>query len=271
MSGRNSEIIDLYSFLKAVGINFPPEKTKVHLACWNGHEHPIDVYYSGKFKEWQEDQNKTNFSGEYILSLIDLGNKYWLFAGIYKVTGCQPISGRFAYSTNLLPKQDNLIGRLIIYHKRTRASYIWWQDELVFPIIEIRKEKMTIGDFPGFDAVLLSHSKLKIIVEEKIESWRSTLANIKGIYLITDTTSGKNYVGKASGEVGMWQRWCSYVKNGHGGNKELIKLLKDKGNEHKFNFQYSILEAYTQASDEKILAREIYWMNVLMSRKFGLN
>lgn len=142
---------------------------------------------------------------------------------------------------------------------------------MIFPIIEIRKEKMTIGGFPGFDSILLSHSKLRIIVEEKIESWRSALANIKGIYLITDTTSGKHYVGKASGEVGMWQRWCNYVKNGHGGNKELIKLLADKGNEHKFNFQYSILEAYTQGSDEQILAREIYWMNVLMSRKFGLN
>lgn len=156
---------------------------------------------------------------------------------------CNTISGSFKYSTKLLPKQENLIGRLIIYHKRTRASYIWWKDDLIFPIIEIRREKLTIGDFPGYNAVLLSHNKLKIIIEEKIVSWQTALANIKGVYLITDTTSGKHYVGKASGEVGIWQRWCSYVKNGHGGNEELRKLLKDKGHGHKINFQYSILEA----------------------------
>jgi hypothetical protein len=272
MSGSNFEVIDLNSFLEAVGIKLLIKKTKVHLACWNGREHPIDEYYAGRFKEWQEDQGRANFSCDYILSLIDIGNKNWLFAGIYQVTGCQAISGGFKYSTKLLTKQENLIGRLIIYHKRSRASYIWWKDDLVFPIIEIRREKLSIGDFPGYNSVDLSYNKLKIIIDEKVPSWNGALANIKGVYLITDTTSGKHYVGKASGEVGIWQRWSSYVKNGHGGNDELKKLLKAKGTEHRINFKYSILEiADTHASDLYILERESYWMNVLMSRKFGLN
>ncbi len=272
MESANSEIIELYYFLEAAGVKFTAKKTKVHLACWNGREHPIDEYYAGRFKEWQEDQGRANFSCDYIVSLIDIGNKTWLFAGIYKVKGCQAISGGVKYVTELLTKQENLIGRLIIYHKRSRASYIWWKEGLVFPIIEIRREKLSVEDFPGYNSVDLSYSKLKIIIEEKIPSWNGALANMKGVYLITDTTSGKHYVGKASGEVGIWQRWSSYVKNGHGGNKELRKLLKEEGPEHRINFKYSILEiADSHASDQYILARESYWMNVLMSRKFGLN
>ena len=92
------------------------------------------------------------------------------------------------------------------------------------------------------------------------------------MYLILDTSTGKAYVGKASGEVGIWQRWCAYAKNGHGGNVELKRLLKDKAADYVKNFQYSILEiADTHASEADILKRESYWMEVLKSREFGLN
>jgi hypothetical protein len=120
--------------------------------------------------------------------------------------------------------------------------------------------------------VILSHSKLKIIVEQRIPSWHAALANVKGIYLVTDTATGRHYVGKASGEVGIWQRWCSYAKNGHGGNVELRQLLDSVGHDQMRNFQYSILEiADTHASDADILKRESYWMNALRSRGLGLN
>jgi hypothetical protein len=113
---------------------------------------------------------------------------------------------------------------------------------------------------------------LKVVTGQKIESWYGALANIKGIYLITDTSTGKHYVGKASGQDGIWQRWCSYADNGHGGNKELKALLKIKGSRHMTRFQYSILEiADTHASDEDILKRESYWMSALKTREFGLN
>ena len=106
----------------------------------------------------------------------------------------------------------------------------------------------------------------------KIATWHGALANIKGIYLITDISTGKHYVGKASGDEGIWQRWCAYAKNGHGGNEELMKLLAENGEEHMKNFQYSILEiADSHASDKDILNRESYWMEVLKTREFGMN
>ena len=131
---------------------------------------------------------------------------------------------------------------------------------------------MTIGEFPGYNAVRISHAILRLITDRIEPSWYSALKTINGVYIITDISTGKHYVGKASGEVGIWQRWCSYADNGHGGNEELKKLLTEKGAVHMSNFQCSILEiADTHASDDDILDRESYWMKVLKTREFGLN
>ena len=71
----------------------------------------------------------------------------------------------------------------------------------------------------------------------------------------------------------LLQRWSSYVANGHGGNKELVELVKTKGFEYvKENFQYSILENYNaKVDDQFILQRESWWKDTLQSRKWGYN
>jgi len=266
-------MLGLVDFLIASGIDVKINDLKIHLACWNGREHPIDEYYAGNFEEWQEWQNRRNFACSKMISLIDLGRGNWLFAGVYEILGCRRQSdGGFKYSTKLMPEQGDIVGRITVHHKRTRASYVWYKPAIALTITEIRREKMTIEEFPGYNAVVISHKTLKIITEQKISSWHAALANIKGIYLITDTSTGKHYIGKASGETGIWQRWCSYAENGHGGNIELKMVLKENGAQHMTHFQYSILEiADTHASDLDILERESYWMNALKTRVFGLN
>ncbi|HVZ65082.1 MAG TPA: GIY-YIG nuclease family protein [Lacunisphaera sp.] len=269
-------MIGFVSFLKAAGIGVDANSLKVHLACWNGKEHPIDIFFAGTFKEWQEQQNRRNFQCRHIIALVDLGQSEWLFAGVYEVLGCRQNLGPgtpFIYNTRLLPGQNDLIGRVVVSHLRSgRASYIWSTDTLPLTILEIRREKLTIGEFPGYNAVVLSHSQLKIITEQKIASWHGALANIKGIYLITDTSTGRHYIGKASGNQGIWQRWCAYAENGHGGNVELKRVLREIGPGQMAHFQYSILEiADTHASDADITARESHWMLALKTRKFGLN
>ena len=71
----------------------------------------------------------------------------------------------------------------------------------------------------------------------------------------------------------LLSRWCNYVYTGHGGNKELISLVEEKGfNYIKENFQYTILENYnSKVDDDYVLDREAYWKKVLLSRKFGYN
>jgi len=270
-------LIGLVEFLAASGMQVETgkQKIKIHLACWNGIEHPIDVFFAGDFDTWQGDQKNRNFTCPQVLSLVDLGNSFWLFVGLYDVVNCRPNPkrrGRFFYSMKLVPGQDDLIARIVVHHKRSRASYIWHKPELQLPIVEIRRERMTIGEFPGYNGIVISHDKLQIITRQKIASWHGALTSVKGIYLITDTTTGKHYVGKASGDAGIWDRWCAYAKNGHGGNEQLMQLLKAHGDEYRRNFQYSILEiADTHSSESDILKRESYWMNALRTRDFGLN
>lgn len=279
-------MVGLVDFLHAAGVMVDTgiKQTKIHLATKNNDADtdPLDFYYAGKFKAWQEYQTRKNFKCRHIISLIKFKKDQWLFVGVHESLGCKPRNDNpdcYEYSTKLLPDQDDFIGRIIVHHKRSgRQAYPWYTADAELPILEIRREKVSIGDFPGFNAVNISHEHLKIITHEKIPSWHGALANIKGVYLITNTDEDKkadprrHYVGKASGDVGIWQRWCSYAKNGHGGNKELRVLIDKYGSAYAKHFQYSILEiADTHASDKDILARESHWMNVMQTRKFGLN
>lgn len=268
-------MIRLVEILSTAGIEFDRNDTKIHLACWNGNQHPIDEFYAGRFGQWQEWQTQKNFECKHVLSLIDLRQSTWMFAGVYSVTGRMPhphSQGHFLYSTSLLPGQEGLIGRVIVHHSRTRNSYVWLKPEIELPLIEYRRERMTIAEFPGYNSVCINYATLQTVIRQRIASWYGALANIKGIYLITDTSTGCLYVGKASGQVGLWQRWTAYAETGHGGNVKLRALLQEHGEQAASNFQFSILEiADNHASEEDILVREIHWMDVLKSREFGLN
>lgn len=50
------------------------------------------------------------------------------------------------------------------------------------------------------------------------ESWRTALENQKGVYLITDLSNGKKYVGSAYGNQVLLGRWSAYAASGHGGS-----------------------------------------------------
>jgi hypothetical protein len=239
---------------------------------------PLEAFLDGEFKEWQERQNKKNFECSQILSLIHLGGARWLFAGVYDVLGVQPGTWKktecYLYSTKEVRGLEHLTGRVVVeFEKDFRASYLRGEkhaDRL--RAAEIRGQRMTIGDFPGFNGVLLSYKMLKTVVREMNSSWRTALSNVAGVYLITDISSGKLYVGSAYGGEGIWQRWCSYAKSGHGGNVELRQLLAEKDVNYADNFQFSLLEICDiNSSDESIIARECHWKNVLKSREFGLN
>jgi len=271
-------MIGLVDFLKASGVGVSTESLKVHLACRPPRgDNPLDVFLAGNFDAWQSWQNRKNFPCSQVLSLIDCSWGSWLFAGVYSVEGRRdhPDHPKVSlYDLKLLEGQDDYVGRLFIKHQRkSRPTYIWYKhDHHNFPLSEIRPEKLTVGDFPGYKHVVIAHGLLKIITQQGLPSWRSALSHVRGIYLITDTTTGKPYVGKADGNSGLWQRWCEYANTGHGGNKELRKLLAKEGAEHASKFQFSILEIMEpQASEGEVLAREEHWMSVLHSRTHGLN
>jgi hypothetical protein len=136
---------------------------------------------------------------------------------------------------------------------------------------ELRAEPLHLEEFPGYKKLDLEWPDLEVIVRLNTTSWRTALSNVAGIYLISDPTAGKLYVGSATGEGGIWSRWCQYV-SGHGNNRELLDLIGRHGRERARSFRFSIPEiADVNASSEEILNRESHWKRIVMTRTYGYN
>jgi hypothetical protein len=88
--------------LKAMKLNW--ESYKIHFATGDNPT-PLEAFFAGNFKEWQEHQTKKNFQCDMVLGLIHLGADKWLYAGIYKILGVRPREiTKFRYETELVPE-----------------------------------------------------------------------------------------------------------------------------------------------------------------------
>jgi hypothetical protein len=267
-------ILDL---VKVLDSEVSPSSAKIHLASWNGWDNPLDVYLDGGFDEWQRWQSRRNFERRFVISLIALRTpNLWLFAGVHESLGHTWHEENRAFRYNLVerPSCSELSGRLTAHFERPgRQSYLIaenWIDQI--QMHSILPERMKIAEFPGFKAVNLTKHELESIVRQGVESWRAALSSVAGVYLISDTATGNLYVGSATGEGGIWQRWTDYALTHHGGNKELAALVKEGGAERAAAFRFSILEiADTHAGSQEILQRESHWKTVLLTREYGLN
>jgi hypothetical protein len=200
----------------------------------------------------------------------------WLYAGTHTSGGCDWQEAHKLYYYKLEERQScaEFNGRLIISFVRPgRNSYLYaerWAGELL--VDSILPKRLSIGEFPGFKAVDLSKAELDIVVSQELQSWRAALSSVAGVYLVSDTCSGRLYVGSATGEGGIWQRWCQYSATGHGGNVALRELVQEEIGERAKGFRFSILEiADTHASAEEVRQRETHWKKVLLTRGHGLN
>lgn len=245
---------------------------------FGGSGDPLDVFLDGRFDEWQAYQSGRNFQCDHVLSLISTDRDIWLLAGVYQVLGCRdgrPWTAKgVTYETELVPGLEHLVGKAYIRFARNfRAAYLLgsnFGDKLI--VESIQSQRVTTGDFPGFNKCFCTFQQLKRIVRENNPSWKSALSSVSGIYVITDGATGKQYIGKACGGDGIWGRWVSYANVGHGNNKELTALLKEKGTEYSGSWQIAVLEVCDlNAGEDEIDARESYWKEALLTRKFGLN
>jgi hypothetical protein len=269
--------MQLFPLLHLLSTEIQPRKTKVHLATTNGSENPLDVFLAGRFEEWQRWQTVRNFKRSYVISLIAMAQKdKWLFAGVHRSATPEFKEKQkcFYYPLTEIDAYSPLKGRLIVhFEKRFRQSYTMAEKwELAMLMSQIREKPLAIHTFPGYRKVDLSREELLLIFQQVIPSWQSALSSVAGVYLITDTETGKLYVGSASGQGGIWQRWSDYANNGHGHNKVLKALLKDEGSSRAKAFRYSILEiADIHDHENLVLQRESHWKNILLTRMCGHN
>ncbi len=263
------KVKDIIPFIKENELEF-----KVH--CGRGSHDvflPLRLFLQDqeKYKVWQEEQTQKNFQRKFILSLIYWHKDEWIFAGIYESLDVKETPhgpSQYRYDTCLLDVGKELIGKLIVgFKKDFRASYLCLEKYIEeLEVLEITRDVCkTI--FPGYDKVNVSWEDLAGLIET--DAWKTALSNQKGVYLITDTSNGKKYVGSATGDAMLLGRWRDYISNGHGGNEEL-KILPF---EHiQKCFKYSILEIFKSTTDDEVIVgRENWWKEVLMTKEFGYN
>lgn len=254
-----------------------PADYKVHFARWNRASQPLEVFVRDwdEWQGWQEYRPSRNeFNRPYIFSLAQFYHETdtWLFGGLFRVIARH----RDSYGVELLDAGRGHIGRLKLrssYRGRTtRANFENHYDS--FEVQEILRESYSGRQFPGYEDIDLSFEELETLVKNERADWKAALENIKGVYLISDTSTGKRYVGSAYGEQGIWSRWCSYAATGHGGNVELRVLIANPSLDYcRKNFRFALLEErLSRTPDETILNREAFWKRILFTRgEQGLN
>lgn len=268
----------LFDLLRLQEPSFDPSSAKVHLARYNQIDHPMDVYRHGGFDAWQQWQNAKNFECDIVVSLIQdwPRNNRWMFAGLFRSLGFTYEEGpkpHYDYQLERIASTQDLEGRMFCTSAySSRNSYVRCRTVFDMEVVELLSERLSVGAFPGYKQVNLSKEDLDLLVRQRTESWRAALSSVKGIYLITDTMTGKLYVGKASGEDGIWGRWCQYSSTGHGHNKALVAELGEAAFERQRHLRFSLLEiADLQSAPGEIDARESHWKEVLMTRSTGYN
>lgn len=158
----------------------------------------------------------------------------------------------------------DLKNRLVIGWRSPRTWRLNGTTAADYPVTEIADAEPI--PFPGFDRLTLDFAQLQAVMREhRYATWRTALAAVQGVYLITDTRDGRQYVGKADGAENILQRWSAYVANGHGGNVELRNLAPA-------TFRFSLLRVFDPATPtHQIDAAENYFKFALDTRNHGLN
>ena len=271
--------LDIFGLLSAFGTDLNPKECKFHFAK-SPKQLDIDRFsIREEYKDFQSYQTARNFERKFIISFYQRGDS-WMFAGVWKTISHRENlrdgqKTHFIYDTEFVESSAQLERRLVVqWPNRFRNSYPTGE-KLAHGL---KFEKIlglpdTLGHFPGYASVQLSLYAIKMLIENPSQGveWEIALKNVPGIYMIADQSNGRLYVGAAYGENGLWQRWSAYAATGHGGNKQLMELVKDKGFDYSIeNFVISLLwYGGAAVSDEDVFAKESFWKNALLTREFG--
>lgn len=251
-----------------------PEEYKLHLACRDQDNHPLVDFVASRAK-WQHDWNewrgkRNDWTRPYVLSFMQFYPRAnsWLFGGAFEVLETRPDG----YRLQSMPAFEKYVGRLLAFFDRPPGSMgrafrlETYLDH--FTVAEVFAEPYSGESFPGCHRINHSFSALEPVFSAERPDWKAALENVKGVYLITDVSNGKKYVGSAYGDTGIWARWSCYMRTGHGNNAGLIDLLGRGDRSYaQANFCFALLEVMTWSTpDQVVVDREIHWKDVLLTR-----
>lgn len=240
---------------------------------WN----PIELFKNGDITKmldghyWNYKRSKSYKEGQITIGLVKIkqSEDLWLLFHIWRVTKDLDVLNDVGYKYEDLPEYKKYIWRLIVRFKNNSQTLIRKAEKVIENcyVSEILPDIFSNDVFPGYEKVNISWSDMKRVLEK--DNWKTALQNQKGIYLLTDTSNGKMYVGSAYGKDMILWRWKGYLNTGHWWNVELKKLTFDHIKQY---FRFSILDIYKSTTEDQIIInRESWWKEVLQCRRFGYN
>lgn len=235
------------------------------------------------FLRYQSTQANDIFKDyEYIVSFLGEDNSTARFIGVFRLVGKSVgevfndfgdgivSCSNFTYDFEEVPGFEDLSERAVVKWPAPRS---WHQrfDNLK-EVIEL-SPGLHYQSFRDYLDIILSFPELSQIIHNNYSDWKVALSAVKGIYLITDISTGRLYVGSAYGDNGIWGRWSEYVKTGgHGGNKTLRALVDTDPCYAINNFRFSILMVMNKSvTPAEAIRKEALFKRKLGSNSFGLN
>lgn len=257
------------------------ENAKVRFNQHNGENDPIEQFKKNPkdLLRWNYYNSQRYKIGQLSIGLVKMNFDEWLLFTVGRITGIKdiPFNSGEGYEYETLEEQyGDLFGRVIIkYHKTMQSQFP--NAKTVIDDLEVKEVLPSVFsgfDFPGYDRVSLTYTELETIINGNYPSYKNALENQQAVYVLTDTSTGKLYVGSATSKNQMLlARWKGYIESFHNGNEGLKELLEQESEEYfRKYFKYSIIENFnSKVNPDFIINRESYWKEVLDTRKHGYN
>lgn len=270
---RSHNPIFLNDILKIDNLN--DVKIRFNL-MFSGNWNPVEIFAAKAYEEllngqyWNYKKRKSFKDGDITIGLLRLNTPdMWLLFHIGQVINDLNLYDGVGYNYTPLTKYEKYFGRMIVRYKNKSQNMIRQASSVMADceVAQILPDILDNDIFPGYDAIKLSWHELSRVITKDV--WKTALQNQKGVYLITDTSNGKMYVGSAYGTNMILGRWQQYVQTGHGGNEGLKELPQEHIRKY---FEYSILDIFKATTDDHhIIRRESWWKSVLKTRIYGYN
>ncbi len=227
------------------------------------------------FWGWYSSKGRNVRPGQWVFSFVRLGPDEWLFVSAAEILQTPPN----AWATvRILQRFAPFFGKLVLQcHKGAAMGRYAFNLKTYIERARVKEVLSCLysGEkFKGYDQVFLTYKQLEEIFSGKImPSYGEALAQISGVYCLTDTHTGKLYIGSAYGEGGIRKRWGDYFAYKEGINKKLIELHKEKGRAYfEQYFTFTLLEFFGKYCDKNIIIhREEYWKRCLNTIANGYN
>ena len=166
-----------------------------------------------------------------------------------------------AFELERLEHYRDWTGRLTVAWPKPAQNWWRWAGRGRFTVESIVEESRFVQRLSDWRELVLNWHELRALPS----SWKSALAQWRGIYLNYDITRQKGYVGSACGAENILSRWSEYARTGHGGNVELKASAPA-------DLRFSMLQLTAQDLEPSaVVALEASWKRRLHTREYGLN